>query len=524
MTPPPIALITSAAYVNDELAAEFGRLPASFLPFGHNRLFQEQVARLAELGPASQRIILTLPESFVVPEWEANWLDKMGVEVIPLPDGLSLCQSVLQALILTDARGPLRLLHGDTLFLNPLRSALDEAGVAAANDAYTWGKLTSARGTTSSHDLVLSGWFALSSAPAFLQELTRSNDSFTQALDAYNTRHELTQVVMEDWLDFGHLQTFYRARAHVSTARSFNSVKISKHTVVKTGGKADKLDAEAAWFETVPTALRLHTPPFLGRELGGYGLGYEVSPTLHELFVFGQLGPSTWRQILAGCFGFLDKCVALGETDGKASATEDAIGQLAIGKTLGRLTAWAEANQVDLDRPWRYDGRPLVSLRGIVAASARIVEQSPPIPGVMHGDFCFPNMFYNFRQELVKVIDPRGSVQDGLHTPYGDVRYDLAKLNHSLEGYDLILAGRYDLKSYDYDLAIDFPRTGTGSFLHSVAAEFSCRGQGLQDPSTIALTVHLFLSMLPLHADRPDRQMAFLANALRLFASLGDAR
>jgi hypothetical protein len=30
----------------------------------------------------------------------------------------------------------------------------------------------------------------------------------------------------------------------------------------------------------------------------------------------------------------------------------------------------------------------------------------------------------------------------------------------------------------------------------------------------------LFLSMLPLHADRPDRQGAFIANALRLFGDL----
>ncbi|MNF05243.1 hypothetical protein D3C80_2049270 [compost metagenome] len=32
------------------------------------------------------------------------------------------------------------------------------------------------------------------------------------------------------------------------------------------------------------------------------------------------------------------------------------------------------------------------------------------------------------------------------------------------------------------------------------------------------LTVLLFLSMLPLHADRPDRQEAMLVNALRLYS------
>jgi hypothetical protein len=37
------------------------------------------------------------------------------------------------------------------------------------------------------------------------------------------------------------------------------------------------------------------------------------------------------------------------------------------------------------------------------------------------------------------------------------------------------------------------------------------------------VTIGLFLSMLPLHADRPDRQAAFIANALRLYAELDRA-
>ena len=31
-----------------------------------------------------------------------------------------------------------------------------------------------------------------------------------------------------------------------------------------------------------------------------------------------------------------------------------------------------------------------------------------PLPGVMHGDLCFPNTFFDFRQQQIKVIDPRG--------------------------------------------------------------------------------------------------------------------
>jgi hypothetical protein len=39
----------------------------------------------------------------------------------------------------------------------------------------------------------------------------------------------------------------------------------------------------------------------------------------------------------------------------------------------------------------------------------------------------------------------------------------------------------------------------------------------------MAVTTTLFLSMLPLHADKPKRQWALLANGLRLFLDLEQA-
>ena len=142
----------------------------------------------------------------------------------------------------------------------------------------------------------------------------------------------------------------------------------------------------------------------------------------------------------------------------------------------------------------------------------------------MHGDLCFPNMFYNFRQGLIKVIDPRGGVVDGEPLVGGDLRYDLAKLNHSLQGYDLILAGRYAMSGRgSYDVGIDVAPPARRWSLSQIAGEFELAGQTVADPAITAMTIHMFLSMLPLHADRPDRQDAFLANALRLYSALEQA-
>ena len=251
----PLALITSAAYVNAEIGAEFGQLPPCFLPFGHNRLFTPQIASLRRLG---ERVVLTLPQSFEPEDWDQAQLLAAGVELLFIPDGLSLGESIAYALTLSDARGPVRILHGDTLFLEALPETLDEVGVATSADSYSWGVLSGGLqgnfvnrrpGTAARQDQVLSGWFALSSAPALGRALAEARGDFLRALALYNARHPLTFRLLEGWLDFGHLQTFYRSRAKVSTARAFNAIAVAGRSVLKTGEKSDKLSAEADWFD-----------------------------------------------------------------------------------------------------------------------------------------------------------------------------------------------------------------------------------------------------------------------------------
>jgi hypothetical protein len=527
MTGAPLALITSAAYVNAEIGAEFGQLPPCFLPFGHNRLFMPQITSLKRDG---QRIVVTLPQSFTPEDWDRAYLAEAGVETLFIPDELSLGESIAYALTLSDARGPVRILHGDTMFLGALPDALDEVSVATTSDAYAWGtRDTSGQQNfvnrrpagAATEEQVLTGWFAFSSAPALTRALARAKGNFLGALDLYNKEQPLTFREVEDWLDFGHLQTFYRARAKVSTARAFNSIAVARRSVLKTGEKSEKLSAEAAWFEGIPPALRLHAPPFLGREGNGYRIGYEFSPTLHELFVFGRLEMSTWRQIIEGCFDFLKSAQRLGAGPAQESVPPDALRVLALDKTAVRLEQWAASTGTDLDAEWTSDGRKLPSLRRIAADAATVAAATAPMLGVMHGDLCFPNTFFDFRQQQIKVIDPRGSVRDGQQTVYGDLRYDLAKLNHSIEGYDLILTGRYRLEQGGaYDTTLHLSREGAAAFLPAIAGEFELLGRRTSDAGSRALTVHLFLSMLPLHADRPDRQRAFLANALRLYAEM----
>lgn len=515
----PTSIITSAAYVNLELEAEYGLIPPAFLPFGHQRLYQIQVKLLRqECG----RCILTLPASFEIPAADEAWLHLQDVEIITLPDGLLLGDSIAQALILGEVSGAVHILHGDTLLPGFSQSRLNTVAVAHPQAGYRWGRLSQSH--QNGTDDVLVGWFSISDAATLLRALIRKGGNFVAALDVYAETFPLDPVQVSEWLDFGHLQTFHRARTRVSTARAFNRLAITNRSVFKSGDKPDKLRNEAAWFTNIPPEMRIFTPTFMGAEESGYRIAYEYNPTLHELLIFGALEPGAWEAIAAGCFEFFGACRRFCAPS-VALPGANVIRALATAKTEMRVAEWARTVSVDLDRPWVLNECALPSISQIVRETTALIEATTALPGVMHGDFCFPNIFFDFRQQIIKVIDPRGSVEDQHPSIYGDIRYDLAKLNHSIEGYDQILTGRYSCRHEGpYRLSFDLAPNKTVRLLRRIFGNLQCEEQSTADPGIQALTIQLFLSMLPLHADRPDRQEAFLANAFRIFMSLDDPR
>lgn len=190
-------------------------------------------------------------------------------------------------------------------------------------------------------------------------------------------------------------------------------------------------------------------------------------------------------------------------------------------KTLDRLQEWALAESLDLGKEWMINGERCASPSKILVTTDEIISQSQEITGVMHGDFCFPNIFFDFRQSLIRVIDPRGGIDEGLPSVFGDLLYDLAKLNHSLSGYDQIIAGRFRaLRTDKYEVLFELDNHLAAKEIFDIFVRKNLSGQNVGDLAVKAITIQLFLAMLPLHSDTPDRQLAFFANALRLFRQL----
>jgi len=506
-----VGVILSGAYVNDELVAEYGLLPPAFLPFSQRRLFEHQVEALS---PWVNSIILTVPASYKLHHSDKNWLSAHKVRVITIPDGLSLGESVSYTLIFADIQGSVYMLHGDTLLPDLRDFKTDSVAVAAQKGSYLWGRV----GHEDDSHNVLVGLFSFSSADKFLVSLEVTGRNFVDAIVNYSTKLPLQRVEVSTWLDFGHLQNLYRARKHSTTQRHFNSLEFEDKSVFKTGTNIAKLKAESDWYENLPASLRIYTPPFLGWNCVGYRLGYETSPNLHDLFVFGEYRESTWQSIANACFDFLRDCQVQAP---KGIVSEGVINALTSEKTLFRLQEWCLTENIKIEDQWTLNGAISASPAEILAVTSAIISQSEGIPGIMHGDFCFSNIFFDFRQQSIRVIDPRGEIRKGYPTVFGDLLYDLAKLNHSLSGYDQIIAGRFQAEWIGgRALLFDLEHDSATEAILELFTRNDLSGHSLGSAPVKAITIQLFLAMLPLHADRPDRQLAFFANALRLYREL----
>ncbi|EGR0769661.1 capsular biosynthesis protein [Vibrio parahaemolyticus] len=517
-------LIMSGAYVGIELESEFGKIPPSFLPLGNRRLFQHQVA----LAPEGVDIFISLPDSFKVSDIDRQWLHNRGVKILPVPEQMSIGASLVAALNISgcDLDSGLQVLYGDTLY-SDLPREKDVVSISDAKNSYNWAILTSDNSNWLSHsdpnslcnsNKIVDGYFNFSKPRELIKNITQSKWDFIKGLNLYHQSNGLSAIESIGWLDFGHVNTYYRSKAEYTTQRAFNELKINSKWIEKSSMKNDKIKAEANWFKTIPDEIKGYTPQFLGSknvlDKISYRLEYLHLTALNELFVFSKLGSNIWTQILESCLDFLEVC---DNYDSVKNECGNNLKNLFSNKTNQRLQEYCLINDIGMETLWSFNGNKPTSLKTILEDSLEFLPKGSERNTVLHGDFCFSNILYDFRAGKIKTIDPRGISPDGIETIYGDIRYDLAKLSHSILGlYDWIIAGYYSVEINDNDILLDIAEREEHKITQKIFIEMVEKRFGLSAKTLYAMQIQLFLSMLPLHDDDYNRQKALFANAFRL--------
>lgn len=507
-------LITSAAFVSSGLATEYGKIPPAFLPLQNRRLFEHQL----KLCNDNETKVVSLPLGFQISSRDMILLEQKSVLVVFVPIGLSLGQSIVYVLNVTARYNePLKVLHGDTLFAQ-LPNVLDAYLVAKASDNYAWAVSES----SVDEEFVYAGFFSFSNQSQLIKSITESNYDFVDGILRYKQEITVEEIRSDNWLDFGHANTYYRSKTHLTTQRFFNNLKIDGFSVRKESADKLKMKAESNWFDKLPVELKRYIPALWSQgeteDKGYYQIEYFYLSSLAELFVYGNNEYFIWQNILSACNQFLIDCLHY-IAPNELNIVEQAK-RLYGEKTKTRLRKFSKLREIDLNHEWIFNGIKIPSIKEI-EAEMNVYISAPSLEHqtIIHGDFCFSNILYDFRTKSIKVIDPRGVDVEGNLTIYGDVRYDIAKLAHSVIGlYDLIIGGYFSYSEKEkYNIEFEIYSNKTIEKIQHFFVNSTFAGMTLKESSTYPILVHLFLSMLPLHNDNPQRQKAMLANAFRLY-------
>ena len=231
-------LIMSGAYVDQELRAEFGFLPPSFLPIGNQRVYKKQI----ELIDTHHKIYLSLPKSFSVPNQDNQWLEQKKINLIFLDENLSLGESLLACLESHkfSKKESIKILYGDTLF-KKLPNKDNIASVSKINSNYDWAVLSKDNATLQENKIenlyasnkAISGYFSFSDPKFLIKSLKKNNNNFIRTLNYYFKNHFLKTETVKNWMDLGHVNTYHQSKASYTTQRSFNDLDITFEKVTK---------------------------------------------------------------------------------------------------------------------------------------------------------------------------------------------------------------------------------------------------------------------------------------------------
>jgi hypothetical protein len=365
------------------------------------------------------------------------------------------------------------------------------------------------------------GW-ALMRASLFRQFLAKQQDG---DVDAFFEQHGETFVHVPDRLhliDLSDEPILHEFLSGQFEARHFNALEREQYTVVKRSNDLDKLKREFEFYHLIPPIMQTYLIQPFDFQNDGKTASYRMErigiPDMALQWVHGAFQEHEFKRFLAHIFHF----IGVRPLRSVRKSESDAIRQtIYVEKVRTRITALKTL-------PAYAQLAPLLdrACYGIDALVDRYLEMydrtrkssSLGTLAIGHGDLCFSNIFYSKTNQYLKMIDPRGAV--GENDLYTDPYYDLAKLSHSIQGaYDFVNHGKFGITITD-DLRPQLTIEDKPSLWAAKLFRQQIEDNGFDPDLTRLYEASLFISMLPLHIDRPLKVLAFAIKASEILDTL----
>lgn len=542
-----LVIIPSAKLIPIELQAEFGSIPTAMIPINSrpaihyiSNCFDSKVSFLIATHDAQQFIQTYCREN----------LESRNIHLADVGDTNSLAETIMRSVqVGTDTLpSQLYLNFADTAVGDKIPSSGDFIFYAKAQDLYRWtafqlvhNKITNIidKNELKPYDqdwMIFVGVFGIADADSFIKLLKKESAEKKIALDPlykalqsyYNQSENVNFIEAQKWYDFGHLDTYYESKKRLSSiSRHFNQINVDslRGVITKSSKNREKFIGEIEWYLKLPSKLQYIAPrvfdysihgnePFVSMEFYGY-------PTLNDLYLYANLDLGEWFRIFDSINSVVSEMKDYTLNTDHETDLISSMKSMYETKTFDRIQSYVDNPLFASFKHQTFCNKhSLMSLPEVIQTLPEVLSLSGvynnPRFCVIHGDLCFSNILYDRRNGIVRVIDPRGSF--GKYDIYGDSTYDRAKLSHSIRGdYDFLVQGLFDLRHNGNEFILCPHLSPAQIKIKELFDQINLNGDVIKVRLIESL---LFLSMIPLHSDRPRSQIAFILKGLELFSNI----
>lgn len=546
-----ILLVPSAILVCDELKVEVGYIPTAMMPLQGKPVLEHIIDKYH-----NDKKIYTFISCNQEKDKIKNYIDrtKKDCSLIDIPLIKDLGNTIFQSLNYLEKNG---MLNDSYLYINfadtivepiDLQDRSDFIAYSIVDDPFRWTSFE-----TDSNNKIVSitekytkvveeqkkvfvGVFGFSEPLDFLNYLGEritdgeKTDSFYLTLLDYISARDYKLKLSGSWIDVGHLDTYYDAKKKFINSRAFNYICLDTKTniLLKKSENKKKLIDEINWSLKLPTNVQHIIPriydystdnlnPFIKMEYVGY-------PCLTDVYLYGSYPLYVWDTVFNLIFSLVDDLRKYRYDAGRDNITM-ALQDMYYVKTVDRLTTLKNNKHLNF-----FFDTDEITINGVEYKSLEYIINcldeklrffsifDLPYLNIIHGDLCLPNIFFDVRNKIIKLIDARGRF--GSYDIYGDYRYDLAKLRHSVCGhYDLIITDLFEVdvdrinKSVTYSIYIEDKHKNICKMFNEKIRQ---KYDGINNAIELLESL-LFLSMVPMHSDNLKRQYCMLAVGIKKF-------
>lgn len=459
---------------------------------------------------------------------------KIQIHFAFVQPGGTILHSLLAGLEMTDTNLGVHIVLGDTFIQDDLPAEPDFVHAGSFQNAEDWCLVETddsgfAKSYYDKQQKSGEGWQALAGVYSLsdvsllkhtvMEQLQAGGKEISSVLNAYGKVNPIAVKSTQHWYDFGHIHYFNLAKQKLLQSRYFNTLTIDplRGTITKTSQKWEKLKDELNWYKTLPTSLKMFCPRLQESSANGsisITQEYYGYPNLAELYVYGDLALTVWKHALQR---LMDIHHLFCQEPGVVTTAD--MREMYDWKTRQRLhelqaqEGWAERLEHESISINGINHKNYKALEGEIKGLVDSLSKSCK-GAIIHGDYCFSNILYDLNTQVVRLIDPRGSF--GSQKLYGDPRYDIAKLRHSVAGrYDFIVADLFKVEedngAYTFEVVTPEVFSKLTVFFDNLIIQY-----GYQPLEIRLIEGLLFISMVPLHRDNSKRQLAMYLTGIQL--------